>query len=132
MKSIITLLIFTVLTISQAENWQCQNDLEIHCDDVSCEITPQGEFTPMDVTFDSSGELSICAYSGCWEGTGDVLSSTNFLVLIGQRFAFSTTPDNSDINGQDLSLTLDKADNIAVLKLGTFVQPLHCEVINKE
>ena len=131
MRVILILLFGLILIGARAQNWHCQNDLEVQCSDNSCETTPKAEFTPMDISFDNSGTTSICAYSGCWEGISDVLNTTNFLVLIGQELRFSTALETDDSNaGQSMSLSLDKNDDIAVLKLGSFAQPLHCELID--
>ena len=118
-----------ILSSVFAESWQCKNDLEIQCSDRQCQVSEQGEFTPMDVSFDSLGATSVCAYSGCWEGRSDILNTANFLILIGQDLAFSTAQEASE-SGQNMSLVLDKTDGIAVLKLGSFAQPLQCRLVD--
>ena len=105
-------------------SWQCRNDLEISCNAEGCEA---GEsFTPMDVRFDDAGSMSVCAYSGCWEGTGTVVNSEAFVVLTGHKLAFSTAPDSED-SKQDIVIVLDRADQVALLKAGAFAHPLLCE-----
>ncbi len=84
----------------------------------------------MDIHFDDSGEISVCAYSGCWEGISDVLNTANFLVLLAQDLGFSSALETND-SGQNMSLSLDKHDGIAVLKLDSFAQPLHCRLMDK-
>ena len=56
-----------VATASGTQQWNCRNtDFGIVCFDTGkCEVADS--FTPMDITV-SPDELSICAYSGCWEG----------------------------------------------------------------
>lgn len=65
------------------KTWQCSNDLEVRCGDGKCEAAGDGEFTPMSVTVSDSGAMSVCTYTGCWEGTGELVRSAEFLVLIG-------------------------------------------------
>lgn len=108
----------------EPQTWECRNDLEIRCDGKNCTSVKEGEFTPMGVSFDDKGTISVCAYSGCWEGTGSVLKSDGFLYLTGKALAFSTAKDSK----QDISITLDTSDNIALLKAGEFSQPLVCKV----
>jgi hypothetical protein len=107
---------------TEAHSYQCKNDLEIQCDPLGCESDTKN-FTAMDVNFDSLGNLSVCAYSGCWQGRADVLTAGQFLVLMGQKLKFSTSTDL-----QDIALTLDRSDGVAILKVGNFALPLLCEV----
>ena len=107
---------------SPGERWQCRNDLEVSCSDGACEASAEGEFTPMSVDVDGSGAISVCAYSGCWEGTGEVLQSGDFLVLLGTDLQFSTSPDSADV-----VIVIDRGDQVAALKVGEFALPLLCE-----
>lgn len=110
-------------SVSMANGWECRNDMEILCADGKCETKKKGEFTPMSVSFDDSGKVSVCVYTGCWEGTAKVVKNENFLILSGQYLKFSTAPNF----GQNVAITLDRRDNIAVLKAGGFAQPLICK-----
>ena len=80
----------------------------------------------MDVSVDDAGSMSVCAYSGCWEGTGTVTRSERFVVLTGHDLPFSTAPEGSD-SGQDIVIAIDKEDNVAILKAGSYAHPLRCE-----
>ena len=106
------------------ERWDCRNDLEISCDAGHCAASES--FTPMDVRIDDAGSMSVCAYSGCWEGTGTVAKSENFVVITGHDLPFSTSPDSSD-SQTDIVIAIDKTDQIAMLKAGAFAHPLLCE-----
>lgn len=110
------------VTTAFAESWQCRNDLEISCADGKCSAETEDGFTPMSVSFDDSGKMSVCAYTGCWEGKGEVSSNGNFLMLAGQNLKFST----SDMT-ENIAITLDKNDNVATIKAGGFAQPLICK-----
>lgn len=105
-----------------SETWQCSNDVEVRCADGKCEAAAEGEFTPMSVTVSDSGAMSVCAYTGCWEGTGEVVRSGAFVVLIGQDLAFSTSQDAAE----DIVIVLDVEDGVATLKAGAFAHPLLC------
>ena len=72
------------------------------------------------------GGLSVCAYSGCWEGTGEVLRAEKFLVLVGHDLEFSTSR-GSESSGADIVMAIDRADGVAALKAGEFAHPLLCK-----
>ncbi len=111
---------------SASEKWQCRNDLEVSCSDGACNVEPRDAFTPMSVNVDDSGMISACAYSGCWEGTGEVFRSGDFLILAGQDLKFSTAPD-SESAGADVVIAIDRSDMVATFKAGTFAHPLLCD-----
>lgn len=108
---------------AQTETWQCRNDVEIKCASGKCEAETKDAFTPMDVSFDAAGMMSVCAYSGCWEGTGKVSEDGDFLTLTGRGLKFSTSDDMAE----SIVISLDRRDDIAVVKAGAFAQPLLCE-----
>ncbi|MFT5114021.1 MAG: hypothetical protein ACI8P9_003354 [Parasphingorhabdus sp.] len=106
-------------------SYSCANDLEIQCDSKGCAAEDEA-FTPMSVTFDNGGSLSVCAYSGCYEGKAKVWQKANFLSLHGEGLAFSTAGNEAD-EGTDIAITIDLEDSIAMLKLGAFTHPLICK-----
>ena len=112
------------IATTPTEGWRCRNDLEISCDAESCDAADA--FTPMDVRVDDGGSMSVCAYSGCWEGAGTVVKSDAFIVITGHDLPFSTAPDSVERQA-DILIALDKADDVAVLKAGPFAHPLRCE-----
>ncbi len=111
---------------SPTESWQCRNDLEVRCGKDGCEATAGDGFTPMSVSVDDSGAMSVCAYSGCWEGVGEVVKSEDFLVLIGHRLEFSTAQDKES-GKADILVAIDRADGVATLKALDFAHPLLCQ-----
>lgn len=124
----------TLLSMSaQAATWSCRNnDLEITCNDGKCEAAgcdcdDGNGFTPMQVSVADSGAMSICAYSGCWEGSGNVTITDDFFVILGEDLVFSTAPD-SEGSGQSIALAIDRNDSIGILKAGSFAHPVTCEV----
>lgn len=108
---------------AQTETWQCRNDVEIKCADGKCEAETKDAFTPMDVSFDQTGMINVCAYTGCWQGTGKVNDDGDFLTLTGNGLKFSTSDDMAE----SIVISLDRRDDIAVIKAGSFAQPLLCE-----
>ena len=113
-------------TASSTAQWQCRNDLEISCDAEHCEAADS--FTPMSVTVDDAGSMSVCVYTGCWEGTGTVAQSARFVVLTGHDLPFSTAAEAAGTQA-DIVIAIDKADDVAILKAGSFAQPLRCETL---
>lgn len=108
---------------AQTETWQCRNDMEIKCADGKCEAETKDAFTPMDVSFDATGMMNVCAYTGCWQGTGTVTNDGDFLTLTGNGLKFSTSDDMAE----SIVIALDRRDDIAIVKAGAFAQPLLCE-----
>ena len=109
-----------------SESWQCSNDLEVRCGEGRCEAEAGDGFTPMSVSADDSGAMSVCAYSGCWEGSGEVVQSEEFLVLIGHDLEFSTSRDSESAQ-ENIVIVIDRTDGVATLKAGEFAHPLLCE-----
>ena len=44
---------------SVTASWRCRNDLEITCGDGACAAETEDGFTPMSVSFDDSGAISV-------------------------------------------------------------------------
>jgi hypothetical protein len=125
-------MLLTILTATAlADSWNCRNDLEIRCYSEKCEAQIKDDFTPMDVSVDNnSGSMSVCAYTGCWEGIGKVFISENFAIITGDDLKFSTAQDSEDMN-QNIVIVIDMRDNIAIIKAGTFAHPLICEKLRR-
>lgn len=113
---------FILLSMSaHAHEWNCGNkDFEIACNNGKCEINTG--FTPMGITFDSTGKMSVCAYSGCWEGKGKVASGKDFFAVTGHRLKFSTASSSY----ANVAIVVDVHDNIGVIKVESFAQPIVC------
>lgn len=111
----------------ESKTWQCRNDLEITCSADKCESETADSFTPMSVQFSENGQMNVCAYSGCWEGLGNVYINGDFLVVSGLNMNFSTAP-KSESSNENILISLDKRDNVANIKAGAFAQPLVCEL----
>ena len=102
-------------------DWNCRNkDLEVTCDAKSCSTSDS--FTPMSVTITRASLMSICAYSGCWEGQGVTSSSGIFRVTFGRELPFSSASDMK----ADIAVVIDESDNVAIVKGAGFASPMHC------
>lgn len=112
-------------SVSALEKWRCKNDLEVSCLDGGCNATHDESFTPMSISITEAGELSVCAYSGCWEGDAEIVPKERFVIVVGSKLPFSTSPDPG--MAEDILIAIDRSDNIALLKVDTFAQPLICE-----
>ncbi|SDJ82172.1 hypothetical protein SAMN04488540_11411 [Ferrimonas sediminum] len=106
-----------------AAGWQCSNDFESHCSQQGCAVAQSPDFTPLSVSFNDSGDVSVCAYSGCWQGRGVVLARQPYLVILGTAIPWSAP---SDDNSSDMVLTLNPQTGVAVLQNEVFDQPLVC------
>lgn len=113
-----------------AEHWSCQNDdLEIRCAVGVCTAISSGEqngFTPMAIEVADNGKVSVCAYTGCWEGEGKTLGTEDFLVVAGHDLPFSTAPE-SQAKGMHVVVAVDRHDGFGAVKAGGFAQPIRCE-----
>lgn len=105
---------------STAKTWKCTNkDLEIQCTAEKCDSSDG--FTPIQVSINSeSGYMSICAYSGCFEGTGVTTKNQSHLLFSGLALS------NAE-NSADVMVALDIEKKVAVLSGMSFAMPLHCE-----
>lgn len=114
-----------LLAVAQPD-WQCRNlDAEISC--TAGECVTAGDHTPMDVHL-SDDEISVCAYTGCWEGQlSGVLHSGQFKTYTGLDLPFSTQPDGE----ADISVTIDVENSVGTLIVpGLFAHPVTCERLN--
>ena len=122
----LTLLIAALLSSSKSEippdAWDCVNDVEIWCAVDSCAARPEGEMTPMSITARRSGEFSVCAYTGCWEGRTEVADIAGRLVWSADGAAFSTR----DGFEADVTLLIVEKDGVGFVRAGGIASPLLC------
>ena len=130
MKKLFTLLVLlTAGTIAysatapvEPSGWNCRNtDLEVSCSGAKCEVAEH--HTPMDVHV-SASKISICAYSGCWEGIPSATTTSGpFTTFTGVALPFSTAPDNL----ANVSVTVNNASKVAMILVeGMFASPALC------
>jgi len=109
----------------QAETWHCRNDVEVHCGVDGCSAAAEGGFTPMDLAFADDGGLSLCAYSGCWTGNGQVLARAPLLVISAAGLPWSDPHGGAD-RASDVLVAFDPRDRVAMVKAGGWTLPLLC------
>ncbi len=108
---------------SHGLNWACSNDdIEATCSEAGCDVAKA--HTPMAITI-SAVQLSVCAYSGCWEGPVAALTKAGSLMTVtGAKLAFSNDPDDHT----DISVTIDTASYAStVLVTGNYATPAMCK-----
>ncbi len=111
---------------AHADVWNCRNDIEVQCAGGACSAeVEQGSFTPMSLAFSSTGSFSLCAYSGCWDGEGMVVSTAPFLVIAHAKAEWSDPSSNGERDA-DVLIAFDPQDGVAVIKASGFVTPLLC------
>ncbi len=115
----------TDASLSQA--WSCRNkDVEISCDSAACLVAQGSDFTPMDLTLSKTGEISLCAYSGCWEGQAKTITTEGqFLSLIGSNLLWSGSQEGT----ADMAITLNKASQTATLLMDSYAHPMTCDTL---
>jgi len=109
-----------------ADAWQCDTDLEVQCYDGSCSARTEADgFIAIGLQFDSTGNFSMCAYSGCWKGKGSVASTKPFLIIWKAQVDWSD-PNRRVEGREDVLIAFHRQDQLAVVKVGTIATPLHC------
>ncbi len=110
---------------SAPSGWSCRNtDAEITCDDGACTVKEEADgFTPMSVSVTRTA-LSVCAYTGCWEGPAMVLEDDTLLYGQSHALRWSHSEDGEPVTFQ---LALTKTTGVAVLNGQGYAHPMHCQ-----
>jgi hypothetical protein len=118
-------LLVLVSRLSRAEGWSCGPDLEVQCTAESCAVSPEQGVIPIFLSFDSRGKFMLCAYSGCWEGKGKVVSSSPFLVITKKQVDWSDP--NQRVEGrEDVLIAFSPSDKVVMVKAGSISMPMRC------
>lgn len=126
LKTLLATMMLAACTAANAAAWHCTNkDMEIGCNGNCCNALPPGDFTPMSINFTDDGYVYACMYSGCWEGQGEAFQSDGFLSIHAGNLTYSTDPVPGEMR-EDVALLLDLGDNVALMKVGAYAQPLIC------
>lgn len=116
-----TILAIFLPSVATASGWDCSNqDMEITCTAGRC--SNSAAFTPLQVTLTDKGKLSVCAYSGCWQGKGRVVSSSRYLFVSASQLQWIGVQPGQE----SFALVLDRQDRTALLKGGGFALPMLC------
>jgi hypothetical protein len=106
-----------------AQDFHCRNTAgEIRCGEGACAIETQG-FTPMELTR-RGNKVSLCAYSGCWEGPVLVRRTRGALTMLFADVRGST-PGNS--GSESLAVIHDRAGRVAQVRWGGFANAMTCD-----
>jgi hypothetical protein len=124
-KHLLALIALAAGAPAAAENFACSNKAaEIKCGDGSCEVSIEG-FTPMSLSRTGS-KLSICAYSGCWEGPITVRRSAGTVDFLHARVRQSSGTGGAGAGMSDLSVVYDRGARIAQMRWGGFANAMGC------
>ena len=111
--------------LSCAATWNCAPDVEVQCTVESCEVMGDQGTIPIQLSFDTRGTFSLCAYSGCWEGKGKIVSVSPFLVITLGNVDWSDP--NQRIEGrEDVLIAFGVNDRVAMVKAGSISMPMRC------
>jgi hypothetical protein len=103
--------------------WRCRNQVEVWCAADGCAAANPDDFTPMDISADASGALSVCAYTGCWSGKAKVARAEGRWLWAGDGFAFSTSQDGETA---DVTLMIVARDGVGFVRAGGLATPVLC------
>jgi hypothetical protein len=127
MTRLLTAILFLFLNanIVSAQAWNCRNEAtEISCGGNKCEVSEN--HTPMDVSFDISGKIKICAYSGCSQGIStSTLFSGAYLTLISDSLKWNAKATEKSTTA---ALTIDRRNLTAKIMIENFVHPMICQI----
>jgi hypothetical protein len=111
---------------SSAEGWSCGPDLEVWCTAESCSASEDQGAIHIFLQFDTRGKFLLCAYTGCWEGKGKVVSSSPFLVITKKQVDWSD-PNQREEGREDVLIAFSPSDKVAMVKAGSIAMPMRCE-----
>lgn len=108
-----------------AADFTCSNKAaQISCGDGACEVTTDG-FTPMSLSR-TGRRLSICAYTGCWEGPVLVRRSAGPVDLLYARVSLSEGTGGNAADKRDLAVIYDRTSRTAQMRWGGFANAMGC------
>ncbi len=105
-------------------DWSCSNDFESSCSGDGCVLLQGEDFTPLSISVSDAGELTVCAYTGCWQGQGRVLARSPFLVVLGEQLEWNHPGQDNPV---DLLLSINLVKSTGALSSPHFDQPLYCK-----
>ena len=111
-----------------AGSWACRNEnTEISCGGKTCTVSLPGDFTPMSLSADTQGNLSLCAYSGCWEGKASTVTiADDYFTASGTELIWSGTTGGATSGAGRMSVTIDMNTGTATLLAENYAHPMIC------
>jgi hypothetical protein len=119
------LVLLSLVSNPEEADWHCTNDVEVACVEDSCTVYDPEETSTIHVYFSVSGEFSVCAYSGCWDGKGKVATTAPFLIIWKEQADWNFSPDREK-NRKDVLIAFDVSDQVALVKVGALASPFNC------
>lgn len=108
--------------------WSCRNQVEVWCAADGCAATSPEEFTPLDISADADGALSVCAYTGCWSGKARVARAGGRWLWAGDGLPFSPSIGGA---AADVTLVILARDGVGFVRAGGLATPLICSRVNQ-
>jgi hypothetical protein len=106
-----------------AHAWSCGNqEFEISCDASRCQKADG--FTPMSVSVTERGQVSACAYSGCWEGRAQTIQRTGGFLYVAGSYKFSSSQSREKTK---IAIVIDPKARVATLLGAGFAHPMTCK-----
>jgi len=103
--------------------WDCKPDVEVQRTIEACSVAKDQGTIPIGLSFDSHGTFSLCAYSGCWEGKGKVVSVSPFLIITLGNVDWSD-PGRRVEGREDVLIAFGARDHVAMVKAGSISMPM--------
>jgi hypothetical protein len=117
------LLLVAGATPAAAQDFTCANkSAEISCGNGACEVNSDG-FTPMSLSREGK-RLSVCAYSGCWEGPILVRRSRGSIELLYAEVRNAQATASGGMNA--LAVIYDRGSRTAQMRWGGFANAMDC------
>src|SRR5215207_9657992 len=114
-------ILFCLASTQPALAWECRNvQLEITCARGKCERS--NSFTPMHVSVSERGQVSACAYSGCWNGRAATLQRSARYLYVSGSFRWTGTTGEKE----DLAVVIDRKLATASFLGAGFANPMTC------
>lgn len=107
------------------EAWHCRNQVEVWCTADGCAAAPPDEFTPLDVHVGTRSGLTVCAYSGCWEGRVRARKIAGRYIWAGDNLPFSSAEEGKMT--ADVTVLLFAGEGVGFVRAGGLATPLLCE-----
>lgn len=105
------------------DTWRCRNQVEVWCAADGCAATNPDEFTPVDIAARADGDLSVCAYTGCWTGKAKVARARGRWLWAGDGFTFSSSSEGEK---SDVTLVIVARDGVGFVRAGGLATPVLC------
>lgn len=103
--------------------WRCRNQVEVWCAADGCAATDAESFTPIDATAEDDGALSVCLYSGCFDGKAKRLRSDGRSLWLGDGLKFVSSFDGAS---GDVTLLIIENDGVGFVRAGGLATPVLC------